>query len=329
MSEREEDFENLMRVRVAAARHIATDVRRFDLEREDGSPLPAFHAGAHVDIVVHLPDRTRALRAYSLCNPPAEKPERYTVAVLYEENGTGGSMFLHESIRAGYIIEISPPRNYFELVADADHSVLIAGGIGITPILAMAHELSAEQKPFELHYAAKSLEDMAFRDTVEETFDERARLYFDGGDPAKGIDLGAVLDPPSPARHAYVCGPKGMIDATREAAEAAGWDEANVHFEVFTPPAPLSGDAAVEVVAAKSGITVQVAKDQPILDALEDAGVVCDSDCRMGICGTCAVKVLEGEPAHRDNVLLKSERADGMMCTCVSRATTPRLVLDI
>lgn len=329
MTEREEDFENLLRVRIAEARHEAIDVRRFDLVSEDGSPLPEFHAGAHVDLVVHLPDRSRALRSYSIASPPGEKPEHYSIGILYEENGTGGSMFLHERVRAGYIIEISPPKNYFELAEDAEYSVLIAGGIGITPILAMAHELSAGEMPFELHYASKSVEHMAFRKAIEESFKEQAKLYFDGGDPSKGIDVAAVLATPGPGRHAYVCGPMGLINAVRDTAEGLGWEEPNVHFEMFTAPEPMAGDTPVEVVASKSGVTVQVAKDTPILDALEEAGVDCDSDCRMGICGTCAVKVLEGEPAHRDNVLLRGEHAEGMMCTCVSRANTPRLVLDI
>ena len=329
MTEREEDFQNLLRVRIVAARHEAIDVRRFDLEREDGTPLPEFHAGAHVDLVVHLPDRSRALRSYSIASPPGEKPEQYTVAILYEENGTGGSMFLHEMVRGGYIIEISAPKNYFELAENAESSVLIAGGIGITPILAMAHELSAAEQPFELHYVAKTVEHMAFRKAIEETFADQAKLYFDEGDPTKGIDIAGVLGAPEPSRHVYVCGPKGLIGAVRETAETLGWDEINVHFEVFTPPAPIAGDTPLEVVAAKSGITVQVPKNMTILDALEEAGVEADSDCRMGICGTCAVKVLEGEPAHRDNVLLKGEYTDGMMCICVSRANTPRLVLDI
>jgi len=329
MVQREEDFENLLRVRITEARHEAIDVRKFELEREDGSPLPEFHAGAHVDLVVHLPDRSRALRSYSLASPPSEKPQRYTVAILYEEDGTGGSMFLHEKVRAGYNIDISPPKNYFELAENAASSILIAGGIGITPILAMAHELSAAEQPFDLHYASKTVEHMAFRKTIEEAFEDQATLYFDDGDPAKGIDVAGVLGAPEPGRHVYVCGPKGLIDAARGTAETLGWDERNVHFEVFTPPEPMAGDTALEVVAAKSGITVQVPKNMTILDALEEAGVEADSDCRMGICGTCAVKILEGEAAHRDNVLLRGEHANGMICTCVSRANPPRLVLDI
>lgn len=329
MVEREEDLENLIRVRIAEAWHEAIDVRRFELEYEDGSPLPAFRAGAHVDLVVHLPDRSRTLRSYSIASPPSEKPQRYTIAILYEEDGTGGSIFLHEKVRPGYNIDITAPKNYFELAENAESSILIAGGIGITPILAMAHELSAAEQPFDLHYASKTVEHMAFRKTIEEVFEDQATLYFDEGDPAKGIDVAGVLGGPEPGQHVYVCGPKGLIDTARGTAETLGWKERNVHFEVFTPPEPMAGDAPLEVVAAKSGITVQVSKETAILDALEEAGVETDSDCRMGICGTCAVKILEGEAAHRDNVLLRAEHADGIICTCVSRANTPRLVLDI
>ena len=134
---------------------------------------------------------------------------------------------------------------------------------------------------------------------------------------------------PAADRHVYVCGPKGMIEAVRDLGRVGGWREDNVHFEVFTRPQPAAGDATIEVVAQRSGITVQVPRDMPILDVLLESGVDSDYDCRMGICGTCAVPVLEGEPAHRDNVLTDSERASGMMCTCVSRASTPRLVLDL
>jgi vanillate O-demethylase ferredoxin subunit len=323
------DFEGLLRVVVKRARMEAIDVRRFDLAREDGTALPGFHAGAHVDVVVHLPDRSRALRPLSIASPPSDEPDNYTLAVLFEENGTGGSIFLHERVREGYKIEISPPKNYFQLAADAGHSVLVAGGIGVTPILAMAHELSAADRPFEFHYAAKSADHMAFRQEIQGAFGDRASLYFDGGDPAAGVDLPAVMGAPAADRHFYVCGPTGMIEAARDLGRRTGWPEESIHFEVFTPPQPTAGDAAVEVVAQRSGITVQVPKDTPILDALLDSGVNSDYDCRMGICGTCAVQVLEGEPAHRDNVLTDKEHARGTMCTCVSRSTTPRLVLDL
>lgn len=329
MTEPEKDFGNLIRVRISNTRNETYDIRKISLVSEDGSALPAFQAGAHVDLVVHLPDRSRALRSYSIASPPSEKPDEYTLAILFEEDGTGGSMFLHEQVRPGYIIEMSAPKNYFKLESGANHSILIAGGIGITPILSMAHELKDDSQSFELHYVSRSPDTMAFKDLLEGTFRDTTQLYFDDGDPSKGIDINKLLETPKQGNHIYVCGPKGMINSVRSIAESVGWEETQVHYEIFTPPEALAGDAPVEVVAAKSEMTIHVSKETTILEALENAGIECDYDCRIGICGTCSVKVLEGDPAHRDNVLLHSEHQEGMMCTCVSRSNSPRLVLDI
>lgn len=319
----------LIRVRIARARPEALDVRGFDLVQERGGSLPGFKAGAHVDVHITLPDRRRVVRSYSLCGPPSDQPYSYRIAVLYEEHGTGGSRHLHEGMREGYVLDIAPPKNYFELKSDATHTVLVAGGIGITPILAMAYELAEQDKLFELHYVARTADHMALRKEVEEAAGKRALFYFDGGNPANGMDLGVVLGSPAEGKHVYVCGPKGLIEATRERALARGYDEGAVHSEIFTPPAPLPGDGPITVIARRSGITVPVAKGTSILEALLAAGVKTDFDCKMGICGTCAAQVLEGTPDHRDSSLLKSERAAGKMCTCVSRALTPSLVLDL
>lgn len=318
-----------LRVRIAAARHATSDIRAFELVAEHSGPLPGFTAGAHIGVEVILPDGERAHRSYSIASPPSEEPNSYLLGVLYEESGTGGSMFMHERAKTGYVLNATKPKNFFELIEGADHSILIAGGIGITPILAMAHTLTADGQSMEIHYAARSEEHMAFRETVEEICGDSAHLYFDGGDPKQGVDIRAVLGAPQPGRHVYVCGPKGMIEAVRNTAELLRWPEDHVHFEVFTPPEAKPGDQPIEVTVRSTGQVLTVEPGTPILDALLAAGVDSDYDCRMGICGSCAVKVLEGEADNRDTVLTTSEHVEEkLMCTCVSWASTPKLVLD-
>ncbi len=318
-----------LRVRIASADHLTSSIRGFRMVSEHGGPLPGFTAGAHIDVEVYTPDGERAHRSYSIASPPSEEPPEYQLAVLYEDDGTGGSIFMHERARAGYVLNAIGPKNFFEMVDGANHSVLIAGGIGITPILAMAYFLAETDGSLEMHYAARSEEDMAFRDAVTEVCGDAGHLYFDGGDPAKGVDIPGVLGAHVPGRHVYVCGPKGMIEAARNAAENLGWPEDHVHFEVFTKPEAKPGDQAIEVTIKSSGQVLTVPPGTPILDVLLDAGIDSDYDCRSGICASCAVVVLEGEPDHRDNVLDKSEHEEEhLMCTCVSWAKTPKLVLD-
>jgi ferredoxin-NADP reductase len=329
LNERTTPNSDVLRVRIAAAGHATSQVRTLKLVAEHGGTLPGFTAGAHIYIEVILPDGERANRSYSIASPPSNEPTSYLLGVLYEENGTGGSVFMHERARTGYVLDITKPKNFFELVEGANHSILIAGGIGITPILAMAHALTAQGQSMEIHYAARSEEDMAFRKTVEEVCGDNAHLYFDGGDPKHGVDIRAVLGTPQLSRHVYVCGPKGMIDAVRRTADELGWPEDQVHFEVFTPPEAKAGDQPIEVTIRSTGQTLTVQPGTLILDAILAAGVDSNYDCRMGICGSCAVKVLDGESDKRDSVLTTSEHVDEkLMCTCVSWASTPKIVLD-
>jgi ferredoxin-NADP reductase len=318
-----------LRVRVEEARLDSEDVRRVVVGRDDGEPLPAVEAGAHVDIAVYLPDKSKAYRSYSISSPPSNEPDTYTLAVLWEDDGTGGSWFMHENVRVGYILEMTQPKNYFKLNMDAAHTVLIAGGIGITPILAMAHQLKAANKPFKIHYSAKTPQKMAFRKLILEQFEDETDLHFDGGKADNFMDLAEIMGPADPGRHVYVCGPMGMINAVRDVGRKKNWAEENVHFEVFTPPPPVEGQRAFQVVINGTGQTLEVPKDRSILSVLLENGIDSDYECEMGICGTCATKVLEGEPVHRDNTLTDTEHASNMMCTCVSRTESDRLVLDI
>ena len=319
----------LIRVKIAKAGFDAEDIRVLELMAEDGQALPTFTAGAHIDIEVMLPGRHRARRSYSIVNVPTDPVFHYTVAVQYEENGSGGSVFLHEKVRPSYILEATPPKNFFEMAPDAEHSVFLAGGIGVTPLVCMAQKLAEDGKSFEFHYVGKKPERMAFKKIVE-GFGDKGHLYFSKDDPTRGgFDARKLMGAPAAGRHVYVCGPTRMIEDVRQIGHELGWDEKNVHTEIFKKPEPRPGDGPVEVVIASTGQTVQVPAKQSILDALLEAGVKQDYDCRVGTCGTCAVTVVEGEADHRDNVLLDAEKAEKRMCTCVSRALTPRLVINL
>ena len=302
-------------------------VSRFRLVAADGGALPLFTAGAHIKVTVTLPDGSAGERHYSLINSDGQDGG-YDIAVQRETGGRGGSDFMHR-LAVGAALTVRGPVNDFPLAIGATRHVLIAGGIGITPILSMARALRAAGQPFELHYAARSPETMALRDAVEAACGKTAHLCFDGGDPAKGLDLERVVGRPEQGRHIYVCGPKGMIEAVLATAKRGGWPPANVHYESFGV-APEAGDGAIEVVLFRSGRSIGVPAQQSILDALLAAGIDHPHDCKRGECSTCQVEVLEGTPDNRDFCLFGPDYDAGrLMCVCVSRAKTPRLVLDL
>jgi ferredoxin-NADP reductase len=225
-------------------------------------------------------------------------------------------------------VAASAPRDEFGLVGATHEAVLIAGGIGITPILSMARALQARGASYVLHYGARSAEAMAYRPEIETLCASNARLYFDGGVPERGMQLRQVLAEPSPSRHAYICGPKPLVDAALREAQALGWSPSHIHFELFGAAAPATGDQPIRVTLARSGRTIEVAADTSILDAMIEAG--CDPmfDCKRGECSVCAHKVLEGVADHRDYVLSDEDKQEGLLCVCVSRARTPHLTLD-
>jgi vanillate O-demethylase ferredoxin subunit len=306
---------------------LTPTICRFRLGAADGRPLPLFTAGAHIKVKVALPDGRADERSYSLVNSDGQNGD-YEIAVQCESAGHGGSAYMHR-LKVGDALAARGPVNDFRLATGASHHVLIAGGIGITPILSMARALRAAGQPFHLHYAARSPELMAFREAVEALCDKTAQLCFDGGDPARGLNLEQVLGPPAGGRHVYVCGPKGMIDAVLATAARLGWAAANVHFESFGA-APQAGDGAIEVVLSRAGRTIMVPAQQSILDALLAAGIDHPYDCKRGECSTCQVEVLEGIPDNRDFCLFGDEYEAGkLMCVCVSRAKTPQLVLNL
>ena len=313
-----------MELKIVRAESLAPDIRRLLLARADGGDLPGFEAGAHLRLRVELPDGSSKLRDYSLVDLPNGRT--YEIAVLREAAGDGGSAAIH-ALREGDRLELDASANDFALAPHAEESLLVAGGIGITPILCMARSLAARGAAMELHYAARERERMAYSDEVAAL---GGALYLDGGDPARGIPLGPLLAEPRPGRHLYVCGPRGLIGAVLDRAAASGWPPARLHFESFGGAVALGRDRPIRLELRASGRTLEVPADQSILDALIDAGLDPLFDCKRGECGMCMTTVLGGTPDHRDHALTPREREQGkVICTCVSRASTPVLVLDL
>ena len=305
-----------------------SNVKAFVLKSTDGSPLPTFTAGAHIDVMVTLEDGSTDKRSYSLASDP-EDTSAYTLGILREVEGKGGSAFMHDKLGEGDVVEASNPKNHFPLDDEAEENLLIAGGIGVTPILAMARTLSAKGANFNMHYAARAPEEMAFKADVEAVCGENGHLYFDGGDPANGINLKELLSNRPGGRHLFVCGPGGLIDAVRTTASDLGWPENTIHYEVFKPEELDGEDVELQVTLSESGGTYTIPADKTILDVLLDEGVDIDYDCKMGICGLCAVKVVDGDPDHRDYVLTEDEKDDEkLFCPCISRTKSGNITLE-
>lgn len=324
-----------IKARVQAAVNLGTDIVAYELVDPEGKALPPFTAGAHVDF--HLSDGR--IRQYSLCNDPAER-HRYLIAVQREWQGRGGSKDIHASTKIGDIVTLSMPRNNFPLDRSARRHLLIAGGIGVTPLMAMMYELSATKSDFALHYCTRSPDRTAFKNQLR-PFAEMGRVSFhhDGGDPTKGLDLEGLLREHSPGTHLYYCGPPGFMEAVARAAR--GWPKACVHFEHFAaPPAretALSaaggatreaGESEFQVKLARRGGIFDVPAAKSIVDVLRENGVDIETSCESGLCGTCRTRFLDGIPDHRDLVLSETERETDVLICC-ARALTPMLVLDL
>lgn len=316
-----------LRVRVAARREEAEGIASFELAATDGGALPMFSAGAHIDVQV----AEGLTRQYSLCNDSTET-HRYQIAVLHEPNSRGGSRAMHERIQVGDVLSISAPKNHFSLAHEATSSLLLAGGIGVTPILCMAERLAMVGAPFEMHFCTRSRERTAFYDRIAQSrFGAQVQFHFDDGAAAQKLDIGARLARPELGVHLYVCGPKGFMDAVLNTARANGWPEQQLHYEFFAADVkPSEGDDSFEVQLASSGRIIVVAKDQTVIQALAACGVEVDTSCEQGVCGTCVTRILEGIPDHKDLYLTPQEQAANDQFTpCCSRAKTPRLVLDL
>lgn len=314
-----------IKVRVRSITELTRSIRSYELVAATrGDELPAFTAGAHLNVV--LPSGLR--RAYSLHNAPAEAG-RYRVAVQRQDAGRGGSRELHLLVQVGSVLTITAPRNLFPL-APTGAGLLIAGGIGITPLLAMATQLLHEGRPARLVNLARRAEDAAFLEEIAALAAKglTAQTHFDEGNPALAYDLAGLLADVRADTHVYCCGPAGLMAAV--AAASAHLPPTQVHFEHFTneDAGPRDADAGFTVTLARSGRTVPVAAGQTILEALLGQGLDIDYSCNEGTCGTCITRVISGEADHRDKVLLPHERATQIVLCC-SRARTPDLTLDL
>lgn len=311
-----------LQVRLESVRYATRDILVYEFVRPEGGALPAAAAGAHVD--VHLANGIT--RSYSLLEA-APAPERYLVGVKRDPNSRGGSRYMHDTLRVGALLALSGPRNLFPLDEQAGHSVLIAGGIGITPILCMAERLAALGASFELWYASRSRADLAFLPELAR-FGDRVRLHLDE-EAGTVLDMAAIVAAAPVGAHFYCCGPGPMLGAYEAATAARPPD--TVHLERFGAalPPPAGGDG-FSIALARSGIELQVPPDATVLQVLASNGIAVDSSCEAGICGCCEVAVLEGEVDHRDEVLTASQRAGNRsMMVCCSRAKGQRLVLDL
>lgn len=320
---------NLLTVQVARRSVEAQDIVSVELRDPGRSSLPAFSAGCHIDVHIN----PGLIRPYSLCNHPAER-DRYLIAVLKEPNSRGGSVAVHETLRAGDLIRVSLPRNNFPLVPGRG-ALLFAGGIGITPLMSMAHQLGSDGTPFHMHYYARSRERAAFASMLSGGC-VAGPVSFHFGTPPEDVQLNirTQLAAAPDGTHLYVCGPSAFINAVLDGARQAGWDESRVHYELFaTDPSRRSAagaDRAFDVRLASSGRTVRVRETESVAQALAREGIRIPVACEQGVCGTCVTRLIEGVPDHRDMYLTKEERAGNDQFTpCCSRAHGSLLVLDL
>jgi phthalate 4,5-dioxygenase reductase subunit len=313
--------ELVMPLRVNAARLVADDIREFELVDPNGAELPAFTPGAH--LLIQTP--SGVTRRYSLSSAPSER-EHYVIAVKREAGGRGGSISVVDGINEGDLIQVSVPRNEFELNESAPSYLFIAGGIGITPIRSMIrHVEETTGKPFKLYYLSRQPEMTAYRDeyTAPE-YKGKAVVHHDYGDPDKSLDLWTVLE--KPKGHVYCCGPKPLMDAVRDMT--GHWSASAVHFEDFGAGkvARAADDKPFVVRYGEGGAPIDVGANQSILEALRSQGHRIPSSCESGTCGSCRLKLLSGEADHRDFVLSDDERLSQIM-VCVSRAHSPELTV--
>lgn len=315
-----------LQVRIVRRAVEAVDIVSLELAALDGSALPAFSAGSHIDVEI----RPGLIRQYSLCNDPSEQ-HRYLIGVLRDPASRGGSVAVHEDLQEGQVIHISTPRNHFSL-APARRSLLFAGGIGVTPILCMAERLAQTGADFEMHYCARSAKRAAFSERIRQSgFADRVHMHYDDCEAEQKLDLSSVLAQADAGTHLYVCGPGGFIEFVTQGARSHGWEPARIHSEYFAGQTiDTSADQAFNVKLASSGKVVSVPAGQSVVAALRQAGVAIEVSCEQGVCGTCLTRVLDGQPDHRDNYLSEDEKAaNDQFLPCCSRARSKLLVLDL
>lgn len=314
-------FRETLSVRVAEIEVVTPLVKRFTLVSNAGDNLPGFSAGSHV--VVHVPGKDRIYRnAYSLISSP-RTGEYYQIGILCQKQSRGGSEYMHEQVKIGDLLQITPPANLFPLDRLARKHILIAGGIGITPFLSYLDELAELQVPYELHYTYRSRAKAAFLDQLTSQLGSILHTHESGRN--QRIWTRSILTNQPLGTHMYVCGPVSFIDAMIEGARELGWPNSHVHYEQFAAQQP---GAPFKVICAKTACKINVPEDMSLLEALESAGIAIPNLCRSGVCGQCETEILKGDAEHRDSCL--SDESRGRKITpCVSRAKTELLVLDL
>lgn len=316
---------DLLALRVNKVTQVALGVRSFELVPADETPLPAVEAGAHIELSL----RDGLARSYSLVNEPGEA-HRYVIAVHLSPESEGGSRFMHEYVQEGQIIKVRGPRNHFPLKEDAAHSCLIAGGIGVTPMLAMARRLTQLGRSWEVHYCARTRSHAAFCDELRflaEVSGNIARFYFDQEPGGQALNLRTLVESTKQDTHLYCCGPRGMLEVFETATSAIS---ERSHLEYFGARQQAARDGGFFIELAKSGKRLEVPPGRSILDVVQEAGIAIASSCREGICGSCETRILCGEADHRDALLSEDEKKKNQsMMICCSGAKTPVLVLDL
>ena len=312
----------MLSLRVTRNDRIADGIHLLEFRDATGRPLPEFSAGAH--IAIQVPNGL--LRKYSLCNDPVER-DRYLVAIKREANGRGGSCNLIDNTKAGDELMVAPPVNDFGLPPRAQDFLFIAGGIGITPIMAMIRETLRQGKRFRLYYCSRSPETTAFLEELgAPEFKDLVAIHYDQGDPAKSLDLRPILAERKNREHLYCCGPRPLMEAVRNMT--GHWSSTAVHFEAFSEAETHKPtDKPFKVRLARSGEVLDVPTTKTILEVLRDHGLEVPSSCETGTCGTCRTKLIAGEADHRDLVLAEHERKDTIMI-CVSRARSDEITID-
>jgi len=319
------DAENTIEVRIRKARELATDILCIELECATSGELPGFSAGSHVD--VYLGDGL--VRQYSLCNDPS-RSGHYRLAILKDANSRGGSRMVHATFRDGLALRIGRPRNNFALVEDGGPAILLAGGIGITPLLSMAYRFDAVGVEFDFHLCVRSLDRAPFLDEIAAApFAKRFRLHVDNGSAEQRFDPERDLQGVRSDTRVYVCGPRGFMDFAVSAAKRAGCPSTRLHTESFSG-GDAGGGNSFTVIAARSGRRLVVPGEKSIASVLEENGISIELSCEQGICGTCLTKVLRGRPEHRDTFQTEAEKqSNDRIAICCSRSLSEELVLDV
>ncbi len=318
----------LLKARVTSVERVSPDICAFTLEPVDAASFPAYEAGAHIDL--HLPGQV--IRQYSLCSA-LRADGRYRIAVKREDAGRGGSVAVHATLVEGAEISISYPRNHFALESGARSVVLVSGGIGITPMLAMAETLEQKGTPFQFHVCARTQSICPFSDELAEaSYRDRVKFHFDDGTGLEGPISPQMLGNWMPGTALYICGPAGFMRHVSDTAIAQGWPTSDIHTESFSAPQIVGAESnqPFEAVLRQSGFSVEVPADKSLLDVLTEHKIPdAVAVCTQGLCGSCALKVVEGEVEHRDVVLSQAQRDAGYMTACVSRATGKKIIIDV